>query len=142
MAENILEQISKQVQAYMRTLPYVRAAPEYPPDKAQSGIFSVAYPYSGTWDQAPAGMKRGVCVIRLEFYLAKSTTSADLKLMYPLLEDVPNLLYSKLNETLFEGLVTSIGPIDFQGFRTTKFNDIDHWIVSFSIRDVKIKSVI
>ena len=137
-----LEQVCAQVQSYLLTLTNVRSAPPIAPDLAPTGLFTLTYPESGVWEQAPVGMKRGLHRIRVGVDLAYTDAVRDLDTLYPFFESVPNLLFEKHNLDLWNGLVDTIGSIEYAGPRLVKYNDVDHWIVGFTVNDVKMKSAV
>ena len=135
-----IEQVVTQVQTYMATLSGIRSAPSSPPDSLGGLPMAVCIPQRGRWSVGSQS-KKGLHAIVIDIHISRKDAPRDYKAFVPYIESVPNLLFSELLNGKWDGLVETIGDIEYA---TTTFDYAGMETVGlrFTVTDIKMISAI
>ena len=120
----------------------IRSAPDYASDKIPPGVWAMAYPINGTFEQSPIGVLKGLHQIGLYVYAPRVDLPKTLKQVIPLGELVAGALES---EPTLSGTVDTFGQISYDFNMALNIGSASApayatgW--SFTISDVKIQDV-
>jgi hypothetical protein len=106
-----LDETVKAVAALARGVTGVRAAPNYPPDKADIFPFAVAVPDEGELQFVSAGFGKGLHTLALEVHVQRKDLATDIAAAMGLFEGLRTAL---LSDPTLGGKVSSYGPIRYQ----------------------------
>ncbi len=130
-----------EIQADIRALDGIRAAPDYAPEQMNAFPFSVVYPGSGEFtSDVPGGMK-GLHSITIELHVARKDLPRDIAKAMPFVQSIPNAL---LKAVATQGGDRFGGTIDTFGRITYEFGPLDWGATQtigwrFRMEGVKIK---
>ncbi len=138
-----LATVIDQVQAYMRTLSGIRAAPDEMPERVNVFPFVIARPGDGTWEFGADGTKKGLHNIVVELHVARKDLPRDIATALPYCDSVPNLLMNKLlNDNKWNGTIDTFRDITYR-FTVWEWSpELKTIGFEFTIHDVKVQSTI
>ena len=88
----------------------IRVAPDYAPAKLPPGVSSIALPSSGTFDEDPSQVKKGLHDIRLFIMCPWGESNKVLEFMIPFGDDVA---YALLNDRTLGSTVSTFGKLSY-----------------------------
>ena len=137
MAYTLQAAIAK-AQSYVLTLPGIRAAPAYPPDKLGAFPFAVAYAGPGRWVAGPAGAVRGLGTIVIEIHVGRGDLAKAVEVLMPYVESVPRLLVDRLwNDSYWGGTLETFEQISTTGVIASAWNAVPTVCLRFRVEGVK-----
>lgn len=136
-----LDDAISEIQADIRALEGIRAAPDYAPEQLNVFPFCVVYPGSGEFvSDVPGGM-RGLHSITIELHVARKDLPRDIAKAMPYVESIPNALLKTIATqggdrfggtiSTFARITYEFGPLDWGGTQTIGWR--------FRIEGVKIQ---
>ncbi len=125
-----LQSAIDEIQAQIRTLSGIRAAPDEPPDQISAYPFVVAYASSGEWRFQTPETKVGLHDIVVELHVARKDLPRDVQNAMSYSDSIPNAIMLALKDGTFSAIETferityefvslGWGGVDTIGFRFT-----------------------
>lgn len=107
-----MQQAIDAIQAKVRALSGIRAAPDEAPEGAGAFPFAICYPVEGTWTLGnPEGAMKGLHTVHLEIHCARKNLEKDLQIAMAYSENVMNALAGDLT---LGGTCDNIGSISYR----------------------------
>jgi hypothetical protein len=132
------EDAAAYVQTLVGTLPGIRRAPQYPPDKSSVFPFAVAWPDVGKMTREDASTNKNVFNIILAIHTARKNLARDMETIEPFIQQIGDLLLDTDNITL-SGTVDTVIAVDWKLEPNMAYGDVDTIGYVFTI-EAKIRS--
>lgn len=122
-----LQVIIDQIQAEVRAVPGIRAAPDEPPAQINQFPFAVCYAREGYFKVGPVGTLHGIHEIVLEVHVARQEMEHDFQQVMPFAESIPNAILAAYGDGRLTGLEVlqeiryAFGPLGWGGVPTMGF---------------------
>lgn len=126
------------IQALMRQVEGVKAAPDYPPEQLDPFPFVVAFPGSGTWAFGGGGFARGLHTIELQVHIARKDLPHDVEAITKFVDLIPLKL---LGDPTLGGTISTFGTVRYE-FVPMVWNSVSTIGVRFFIEGVKMEQVL
>jgi hypothetical protein len=129
-----------QLQTTLGAITGIRAAPEYPLDKAS--VYPVLDAYAGPGQYTagePAGMMKFLGSIIVDLHISLKDLPRDVEKAMPYHDSIPNAI---LNDTTLSGTISTCGPVRTSGLIYMKYGEQDTIGIRFTIDNVKIQSIL
>lgn len=140
MVTATLDDATKQAVRYVRALPGVRDAPDYPPEELGNYPFALGYVGGGVWKFGPTGVKKGLHTIVVELHVARKDLSKDIKSAMVFSDSIPNLLMSKLlNDNKWNNTIDTFEQITYT-FGSLGWNEVATIGFRFRVEGIKMES--
>lgn len=137
------DQICTQIQSYILASTIVRSAPAHPVSNPLSGLQSICYPAGGKNIQQPPAEKQRTCDIALEISLPFTDTARNYAALAPLVDSVPELLFSQYNTDRFNNLIDTWESIDDEPLHTEEYApNVLRVVLRFYLRNVKTHRIL
>lgn len=137
-----LDDAISEIQADIRAITGIRAAPDYAPEQMNVFPFSVVYPGSGEFISDVPGVMRGLHSITIELHIGRKDLPRDIQSAMPYVQSIPNKLLKAIATTAgdrfgstidtFSRITYEFGPLDWGATQTIGWR--------FHIEGVKIKN--
>lgn len=122
-----LQDIIDQIQAEVRTVPGIRAAPDEPPAQISHFPFAVCYAREGHYRIGPPNTMQGIHEIVLEVHVARQEMERDFQEVMPYAKAVPAAILAAYKSGRLSGLEVlkeigyAFGPLGWGGVATMGF---------------------
>jgi hypothetical protein len=136
-----LQQAIAAIQADVRALTGIEAAPDYAPEQVNGFPFSVVYPTSGEFISDIPGSLKGLHTITIELHIARKDLPRDIAKAMVYVESIPNVLLKTIATpsgdrfggtiSTFARITYEFGPLDWGATQTIGFR--------FRLEGVKIQ---
>jgi hypothetical protein len=137
-----LQQVIDEIQADLRTISGIRAAPDEAPEQINLFPFVVAYPGAGRWYSDVPGSKILLASVIVELHVARKDLSRDIVAAMTYAESVPNkLLYAVAHTSgdRFNNTVSTLGEINYT-FGPLGWGGMDTFGFRWTITGIKLQS--
>jgi hypothetical protein len=126
-----LQQAIAAIQADIRALTGIVAAPDYAPEQVNAFPFCIVYPTSGDFVSDIPGSLVGLHTITIELHIARKDLPRDIAQAMVYVESIPNVLLKTIATqggdrfggtiSTFERITYDFGPLDWGGTQTVGF---------------------
>jgi len=142
MAVTLQDAINEITADLVAALTTVRSAPADPPEQVAAYPFLTVHPGTGTWEEGPAGMKKGLHSIVVELHVARTPGLARaVSEALGFAESVPNTIFKGRDADRFNGTIDTFDRITYT-FGPLKWDIVDTFGWIFKIEGVKQQTVI
>jgi hypothetical protein len=137
-----LQQVIEEIQADLRAISGIRAAPDQAPDQINLFPFVVAFPGPGRWYSNVPGNKILLASIIVELHVARKDLARDIQAAMEFAESIPNALLKPVaTETgdCFNNTIATFGEITYT-FGPLGWGETDTFGWRWTINNVKLQS--
>jgi len=137
-----LQQVIDEIQADIRALSGIRAAPDEAPEQINIFPFVVAFPGPGTWSSDIPGNKINLASVVVELHVARKDMAKDIQAAMVYENSIPNVLLKAVASTAgdrFNNTVSTFDNITYT-FGSLGWGGMDTFGFRWTINGIKLQS--